>query len=92
MLGLALNPANAEQLLVCTRSPTLFTMTLQGQVCSNKPIALNNLEPATLMGVLEHMQQGAAESRSCLQPVSISSWPGRGITWQLAPLLGGCCM
>ena len=36
MLGLALNPANAEQLLVCTRSPTLFHMTLQGQVRSRQ--------------------------------------------------------
>lgn len=27
-----LNPQNVDQLLVCTRSSTLFTMTLQGQV------------------------------------------------------------
>ena len=31
VLDVQLNPQNVDQLLVCTRSPTLFTMTLQGQ-------------------------------------------------------------
>ncbi len=31
VLGVQANPQNLEQLLVCTRSPALFTMTLQGQ-------------------------------------------------------------
>lgn len=32
VVGVALNPQNVDQILVATRSPALFQMTLQGQV------------------------------------------------------------
>lgn len=32
VVGVALNPQNVDQVLVATRSPTLYLMTLQGQV------------------------------------------------------------
>lgn len=53
VLGVALNPQNVDQLLVCTRSPALFTMTLQGQVrAAPAPLApafcliLDSVQPA----------------------------------------------
>lgn len=32
VVGVALNPQNVDQIVVATRSPTLYLMTLQGQV------------------------------------------------------------
>jgi len=49
-----LNPQNVDQIFVCTRAPTIFLMTLQGQVGRAGSLCTQQSDPARMPCLLCH--------------------------------------